>query len=181
MKSLLDSSFRHRFIIPTNQDVGASRVKGRSSSGTPLLLPSESNAHSSALPPAGEDPCVYLCGNSLGLLPQPAEALVQQEIRVWGSRQASSKSMPPLLPDFISSHLVPTAVFHVRRAVQGHHDHPYGREWVYITDHVNPLLAELLGSEIFAVCPWGPCAWPNIFSRLGQKVHARPRSLAWAL
>ena len=38
-----------------------------------------------------------------------------------------------------------TALFHVRRAVLGHHDHPHGREWVNITDHVNPLLAELLG------------------------------------
>ncbi|KAI9510864.1 kynureninase [Russula earlei] len=74
--------FRHRFVIPTNENVGASRVKG-------------------------EDPCTYLCGNSLGLLPQPVQALVQQELRVWGSR-----------------------------AVQGHHDHPHGREWTNITDHV---------------------------------------------
>lgn len=26
---LLDASFRHRFVIPTNAGVGASRVKGR--------------------------------------------------------------------------------------------------------------------------------------------------------
>jgi hypothetical protein len=44
-------------------------------------------------PPAGGDPCTYLCGNSLGLLPRPAEALVHQEIRIWGSRQALSTSM----------------------------------------------------------------------------------------
>ncbi|KAI0006082.1 kynureninase [Russula compacta] len=86
-------SFRHRFVIPTNTDVGASRVKG-------------------------EGPCTYLCGNSLGLLPHSAEALVRQEFHVWGSR-----------------------------AVQGHHDHPHGREWMNITDHVNPLLAELLGAR----------------------------------
>jgi kynureninase len=40
------------------------------------------------------------------------------------------------------------AIVHLRRAVQGHHDHPHGREWVNITDHVNPLLSELLGTEI---------------------------------
>jgi kynureninase len=69
-------------------------------------------------------------------------------------------------PHFISFHHVLTANFHVRRAVQGHHDHPYGREWVNITDHVNPLLAELLGREIFLLsAPWSACAWPNMSSR----------------
>jgi kynureninase len=140
MSSLLDCSLRHRFVIPTNADVGASRVKGRSSFCFRQKI-------KQAPSPAGEDPCTYLCGNSLGLLPQPAEALVRQEIRIWGSRQAPSTSMSQF--HFIS----PTAIFHVRRAVQGHHDHPYGREWVNITDHVNPLLAELLGGENFAVCP----------------------------
>jgi kynureninase len=136
-------SFRHRFVIPTNQDVGASRVKGRSA-----LLASASRKHNTPLKrpqPPGEHPCTYLCGNSLGLLPQPAEALVQQEFRVWASRQA---------PHFISSKRVLTVFFFlyffstVRRAVQGHHDHPHGREWMNITDHVNPLLAELLGREV---------------------------------
>ncbi|KAH9043181.1 pyridoxal phosphate-dependent transferase [Lactarius pseudohatsudake] len=89
----MDPPSRRHFIIPTNTDIGASRV-------------------------GGEEPCTYLCGNSLGLLPKPAEVLVQEELRVWGSR-----------------------------AVQGHHDHPLGREWVKITDHVNPLLAELLGAR----------------------------------
>ncbi|KAH9981245.1 kynureninase [Lactifluus volemus] len=93
MQSPFDAPFRHRFVIPTNHDVGASRVKG-------------------------EEPCTYLCGNSLGLLPKASEALVQEEFRVWGSR-----------------------------AVLGHHDHPHGREWMNITDHVNPLLAELLGAR----------------------------------
>jgi hypothetical protein len=31
------------------------------------------------------------------------------------------------------------------RAVEGHFAHPYGREWVNITDTVTPLLAELVG------------------------------------
>jgi len=39
MHSLLNSSFRHRFVIPTNEDVGASRVKGRSVPSRPRLLP----------------------------------------------------------------------------------------------------------------------------------------------
>lgn len=79
------SSFRDRFLVPTNQDVGASRVNGRSSSSLPVCF----RPFKRLLPPSGEDPCIYFCGNSLGLLPQSAEALVQQELRVWGSRQAS--------------------------------------------------------------------------------------------
>src|SRR6266404_3645490 len=43
-------------------------------------------AHCKIKRPLGEEPCTYLCGNSLGLLPKPAEALVQEELRVWGSR-----------------------------------------------------------------------------------------------
>ena len=31
------------------------------------------------------------------------------------------------------------------RAVEGHFAHPDGRDWMNITDHVNPLLAELVG------------------------------------
>ncbi|KAI0256755.1 kynureninase [Lactifluus subvellereus] len=105
MQSLFDAPFRPRFVIPTNHDVGAMRLRPE---------------------PAGEEPCTYLCGNSLGLLPQAAEALVQEEFRVWVCADRSC---------------------HVRRAVLGHHDHPHGREWINITDHVNPLLAELLGAR----------------------------------
>lgn len=89
----MDPPSRRHFVIPTNGEVGASCVRG-------------------------DEPCTYLCGNSLGLLPKPAEALVQEEFRVWGSR-----------------------------AVLAHHDHPHGREWMNIADHVNPLLAELLGAR----------------------------------
>ena len=67
--------------------------------------------------------------------------------------------------------------FHLRRAVQGHHDHPHGREWMNITDHVNPLLAELIGAKFLTLCVpalvhllW---SWP--------KVRAKLRSLAWAV
>jgi hypothetical protein len=72
--------------------------------------------------------------------------------------------------------------FHVCRAVQGHHDHPYGREWINITDHVNPLLAELLGREKKLHSTPGVLVLGLTFSpRIGQKVHARLRSLVWAL
>ncbi len=50
---------------------------------------------------------------------------------------------------FLSSRVLTAICFGLRRAVQGHHEHPHGRDWMNITDHVNPLLAELLGTEIF--------------------------------
>ncbi|OJA14854.1 hypothetical protein AZE42_00797 [Rhizopogon vesiculosus] len=62
--------------------------------------------------------CTYLCGNSLGPLNKRSKALLQEELHVWGTR-----------------------------AVEGHFAHPYGREWVSITDTVTPLLADLVGAS----------------------------------
>jgi len=61
---------------------------------------------------------VYLCGNSLGLLSKRAQQMVQEEIKVWGER-----------------------------CVVGHNKHPANRQWVNITDHVNPLMAEIVGAS----------------------------------
>ena len=36
-----------------------------------------------------DQPCTYLCGNSLGLLPKRAKKLVEEELEVWGTRCAS--------------------------------------------------------------------------------------------
>jgi hypothetical protein len=153
MNSLLDSSFRHRFVIPTNADVGASRVKGRCSSWTPFFASvKKSNAHSSALPPQVE---------TLALISVVIPwAFFRGLQKLWSTRKFAygvpGKRYRHRCPNFISFHHVLTAIFHVRRAVQGHHDHPYGREWVNITDHVNPLLAELLGREFFSCLPLEP-------------------------
>jgi hypothetical protein len=83
----MDPPSRRHFAIPTNGEVGASRVRGKSSNLLPRLGQIKRPLKRPDL--AGEEPCTYLCGNSLGLLPKPAEALVQEEFRVWGSRQAS--------------------------------------------------------------------------------------------
>ena len=34
------------------------------------------------------------------------------------------------------------------RGVEGHFDHPHSRNWKDITDHVNPLLASLVGTQL---------------------------------
>ncbi len=35
---------------------------------------------------SGQGPSVYLCGNSLGLMPKRARTLMQQELDVWSKR-----------------------------------------------------------------------------------------------
>ena len=37
---------------------------------------------------AADEPCTYLCGNSLGLLPKRARKLVEEELDVWSTRCA---------------------------------------------------------------------------------------------
>ncbi|EIN07460.1 kynureninase [Punctularia strigosozonata HHB-11173 SS5] len=72
------------------------------------------------------DTCVYMCGNSLGALPKRSEELVKEEFAVWGTR-----------------------------AVEGHFDHPHGREWMNIADTVHPFLADLVGADASEVACMG--------------------------
>ncbi|KAI0673093.1 kynureninase [Trametes maxima] len=65
-----------------------------------------------------DTPCTYLCGNSLGLLPKRSKKLVEEELEVWATR-----------------------------AVEGHFDHPLGRNWMYIADTVHPHFAKIVGAR----------------------------------
>ncbi|TNY24346.1 kynureninase [Rhodotorula diobovata] len=62
--------------------------------------------------------CVYLAGNSLGLMPRDTPALLQEELAVWSAS-----------------------------GVLGHTDHGYGRPWVKVDEHVTPILAEIVGAK----------------------------------
>jgi kynureninase len=55
-------SFRHEFLIPTNDGVGATDH------------------------PQPRKECIYFCGNSLGLQPKLTRLLVQAELDVWATR-----------------------------------------------------------------------------------------------
>ncbi|TFY60284.1 hypothetical protein EVJ58_g5245 [Rhodofomes roseus] len=88
--------FRDEFIIPTNAQMKATTLA----------------------PALADQPCTYLCGNSLGVLPKRSKQLVEEELQVWGTR-----------------------------GVEGHFDHPHGREWMRIADFVHPLLAEIVGAN----------------------------------
>ncbi|KAI0328557.1 kynureninase [Cubamyces sp. BRFM 1775] len=88
--------FREEFVIPTFRQMKASAVAAE----------------------RADEPCTYLCGNSLGLLAKRSKKLVEEELEVWGTR-----------------------------AVEGHFDHPLGRSWMHIADTVHPYLADLVGAQ----------------------------------
>ncbi|GAA5878226.1 hypothetical protein JCM8547_003161 [Rhodosporidiobolus lusitaniae] len=62
--------------------------------------------------------CVYLAGNSLGLMPRRTSEMLSEELGVWSSS-----------------------------GVLGHTDHAYGRPWIRIDEHVTPILAEIVGAK----------------------------------
>ncbi|KAJ3411155.1 hypothetical protein HDV05_002669 [Chytridiales sp. JEL 0842] len=62
------------------------------------------------------DDCVYMIGNSLGLQPKRTKALLMEELDVWAER-----------------------------GVNGHFDHPEGRPWALIDDHVVEESAKIVG------------------------------------
>ncbi|TCD69741.1 Kynureninase (L-kynurenine hydrolase) [Steccherinum ochraceum] len=65
-----------------------------------------------------DNACAYLAGNSLGLMAKRSRTLVEEEMSVWATR-----------------------------AVEGHFDHPFGREWVTTADAAHPIFAELVGAK----------------------------------
>jgi kynureninase len=77
------SDFRNEFVIPTNKEIGANRVAQENGMIFQTFLVCDLI---SRLGLTEDEPCVYLCGNSLGLLPKQSASLVKEELHVWGSR-----------------------------------------------------------------------------------------------
>ncbi|KAI0695913.1 kynureninase [Cytidiella melzeri] len=84
-----------------------------------FVIPTYRQMKAGSVPDALQDEeCTYLCGNSLGVMAKRSKELILEELDVWGTR-----------------------------AVEGHFDHPHGRDWVSIANHVHPLYAEIVGAE----------------------------------
>ncbi|KAL1944564.1 hypothetical protein VTO73DRAFT_2994 [Trametes versicolor] len=84
-----------------------------------FVVPTFRQMKASAVPAEiADEPSTYLCGNSLGLLPKRSKKLIEEELDVWGTR-----------------------------AVEGHFDHPLGRDWMFIADTVHPHLAQIVGAS----------------------------------
>ncbi|KAF9163212.1 Kynureninase (L-kynurenine hydrolase) [Actinomortierella ambigua] len=65
-----------------------------------------------------DEPCTYLCGNSLGLMPKNVTKYVQEELTVWGEG-----------------------------AVNSHFKHRFGRPWVRIEETVQEQSARIVGAK----------------------------------
>lgn len=84
-----------------------------------FVIPTFRDVKSKTVPDAELDlPCTYLCGNSLGLMSKRSKTLIGEELNVWGTR-----------------------------GVEGHFDHPYGREWKDIADLIHPYYADIVGAK----------------------------------
>ncbi|KAJ1965796.1 Kynureninase (L-kynurenine hydrolase) [Dispira parvispora] len=65
-----------------------------------------------------DQPCIYLCGNSLGLQPKITRKLVSEELDTWG-----------------------------QRGVVGHTSHPYERPWITIDEPALDEMAKIVGAR----------------------------------
>ncbi|KAI8376544.1 pyridoxal phosphate-dependent transferase [Radiomyces spectabilis] len=97
--------FRDEFAIPIRRQV----------SGDHPVVANESDL---------DEPCTYLCGNSLGLMPKRARKLVEQEFDAWA-----------------------------QCGVEGHWNHPYNRPWAVIDEAVKDSLARVVGAKPIEVSP----------------------------
>ncbi|GAB7361948.1 hypothetical protein MBLNU230_g1986t1 [Neophaeotheca triangularis] len=82
--------FRELFIIPTRRDLKRKTLSTDGSNGDPN--------------PQDEEPCTYLCGNSLGLQPKLTQKYMQQYLSTWATKgvfghftQIQDSNLPPWL------------------------------------------------------------------------------------
>ncbi|CEP10388.1 hypothetical protein [Parasitella parasitica] len=112
------SKYRNEFNIPTRR-----MVSGKN--------PVYENEHEL------DEPCTYLCGNSLGLMPKRSSELINEELDAWSKRFAEDTVEFSSLPD----------LFNQNRGVEGHWNHPYNRPWATVDELVKEPLANLVGAK----------------------------------
>ena len=110
------SQFRDEFYIPTIADLPTS-------SDPPLSQSVNGTTPSTSVK---SKPCIYLCGNSLGLQPKRTAALINDELRTWATR-----------------------------GVIGHFDHPRSKPWVTIDETVVGHLSGVVGAKVGEVAAMG--------------------------
>ncbi|KAL7268794.1 Kynureninase (L-kynurenine hydrolase) [Rhizina undulata] len=95
------SKFRSEFLIPSKADLKDAHPESK-----PLEQQNDSS-----------DPCIYLCGNSLGLQPKSTRTLITTELSIWATR-----------------------------GVHGHFNHPLSRPWASAEEYVNSHMAAVIGA-----------------------------------
>ena len=112
------SSFRDEFHIPTIADLS-------SSSDPPLSQPIPVNGTAPSTPVKSK-PCIYFCGNSLGLQPKRTATLINDELKAWAAR-----------------------------GVIAHFDHPKSNPWLRINETVVEHLSGVVGAKVGEVAAMG--------------------------
>ena len=110
------SHFRDEFHIPTIADL---------SSSPDLSLPQHVNGTTPSTSIKSK-PCIYFCGNSLGLQPKRTAVLIGEELRIWATR-----------------------------GVIGHFDHPGSKPWVTVNESVVEHLSGVVGAKVGEVAAMG--------------------------
>lgn len=90
------AALRQEYFLPTMEEVSPTNTKE-----TPFT-----------------EPCLYLCGNSLGPLARRSKQYLEEEIDAWK-----------------------------RKAVLGHWDHPYNRPWTRCEEAVSVLMSDIVGAK----------------------------------
>ncbi|KAI9784052.1 MAG: Kynureninase (L-kynurenine hydrolase) [Peltula sp. TS41687] len=82
--------FRAEFIIPSKADLTSPTLETqqdeRSSSSSRSSPSTTTSSSSSSSSPDPSSPCIYLCGNSLGLQPRRTSALIQTHLSTWAKK-----------------------------------------------------------------------------------------------
>lgn len=75
-------SFREKFIIPSKSNIKTKKVvqPGSSPFSTPLSCDIITDSQ-----PESEDPCIYFCGNSLGLQPRATREYISKYLDTWAT------------------------------------------------------------------------------------------------
>lgn len=81
--TVTSKTYRDEFILPDNRSVGAINIPPEKQGKLDFISVHCDPAHYYCTP---DSTCVYLCGNSLGASPKQSQALVQEELSVWGRR-----------------------------------------------------------------------------------------------
>ncbi len=86
--------FREQFEIPTRRDLTQTTLLDRQSSSI------SNDSHNTE----GNEPCVYLCGNSLGLKPKCVDEYLRAHLTAWGTKAVtghfsgfSDSPLPPFV------------------------------------------------------------------------------------
>lgn len=76
------SAFRRKFIIPSKANLASKKLAKASTFRDRTRCTTSSNGHSLDL---SSNPCIYLCGNSLGIQPKAISQYLEAQLDTWSS------------------------------------------------------------------------------------------------